>query len=89
MCEVHFEIPDASASALLVTRDGVGAEVRLLAAMKAYEMRRLSSGAAAELAGIGKVEFLQRLKDYDIDAFRISPEDFAQDQATLERSLRG
>ncbi|MFQ5631899.1 MAG: UPF0175 family protein, partial [bacterium] len=41
-------------------------ELSLLAAIKLYELGRLSSGRAAELAGISQVEFLLRLKDYKV-----------------------
>jgi predicted HTH domain antitoxin len=36
-------------------------EVRMLAAVKLYELGRLSSGRAAELAGVPRVEFLLAL----------------------------
>jgi predicted HTH domain antitoxin len=36
----------------------------ILAAVKLYELGRLSSGRAAELAGIPRVEFLLTLEDY-------------------------
>ncbi len=89
MCEVRLDIPESSVEALAVPREAIGAELRLLAAMKAYELDRLSAGAAADLAGIGKVEFLHKLKDFNIDVFRTSPDDFERDQDALERSLGG
>ena len=49
---------------------GVGAELLLAAAMKLYEAGRLSSGAAAELAGVPKSIFVERLADYAVPAFR-------------------
>ncbi len=39
-------------------------ELQVLAAVKLYELGRLSSGRAAELAGMGRVEFLHELKRY-------------------------
>ncbi|MBF0134952.1 MAG: UPF0175 family protein [Magnetococcales bacterium] len=41
-------------------------EMCLLTAIKLYELGRLSSGRAAELAGISRVEFLMLLKQYKI-----------------------
>jgi predicted HTH domain antitoxin len=41
-------------------------EVVLLAAIKLYELGRLSSGRAAELAGIPRVEFLLALQRYKV-----------------------
>jgi predicted HTH domain antitoxin len=62
--------------------------LRLAAAMKLYELGRISSGAAAELAGIGRVEFLDRLAEFGVNAFQESPEDLASELATRQ-SLRG
>jgi predicted HTH domain antitoxin len=38
----------------------------MLAAVKLYEMGRLSSGRAAELAGMSRVEFLLNLSRYKV-----------------------
>ncbi|HKY38216.1 MAG TPA: UPF0175 family protein [Polyangiaceae bacterium] len=42
----------------------VEAELRLAAAMKMYELGRLSSGAAVQLVGLPKPAFLTKLADY-------------------------
>ena len=44
-------------------------EMRLLAAIKLYELGRLSSGRAAELAGMPRVEFLLSLGRYKVCPF--------------------
>jgi len=41
-------------------------ELRMLAAVKLYELGRLSSGRAAELAGMSRIEFLFNLKRYKV-----------------------
>lgn len=41
-------------------------EVAMLAAVKLFELGRLSSGRAAELAGVSRVEFLIGLKRYQV-----------------------
>jgi predicted HTH domain antitoxin len=55
------------------------AELRLAAAVKLYEMERLSSGAAAKLAGIPRVVFLTKLADYGVDTFRLTQQDLEQE----------
>jgi predicted HTH domain antitoxin len=55
--------------------------------MKLHELGHLSAGAAADLAGIPKVEFLHKLADFGVEAFRVTPVEFDQDQDTLRRSL--
>ena len=44
-------------------------ELKILAAVKLYELRRLSSGRAAELAGMSRVEFLSELRRYEVFPF--------------------
>ncbi len=75
MSEINLTIPDRSLLALKVTPEQAGDELRLAAAMKLYELGRLSSGAAAELAGIPRCLFLTKLGDYGIDTFRLTQED--------------
>jgi len=41
-------------------------EMRVLSAVKLFEMGRLSSGRAAELAGMPRVEFLLSLQRYKV-----------------------
>jgi len=41
-------------------------ELRVLAAVKLYELGRLSSGRASELAGMSRVEFLLALGQYKV-----------------------
>jgi len=75
MQPVVMEIPEESILALKVPPDQIGQTLRLAAAVKLYEMGRLSSGAAARLAGIPRVVFLSRLSDYGVDTFTLSEED--------------
>jgi len=52
----------------------------MAAAVKLFELGRLSSGAAAHLAGVPRVVFLSRLADYGVDTFRLSPEDIQREK---------
>jgi predicted HTH domain antitoxin len=54
-------------------------EDRMAAAVKLFEMGRLSSGAAARLADVPRVVFLSRLADYGVDTFRMTAEDFKKE----------
>ncbi len=70
MCSLTLEIPDRSLAASQIPVESAADEVRMLAAVKLYELSRLSSGAAAEFAGIPKPVFLQRLSAYGVATFR-------------------
>ena len=85
MPRLTVDIPDDAAAALTVTAASETAmrrELLFLAALKLYELGRLSSGAAARLADMPRTLFLARLGDYGVDAFRLTPED-VQGEATL------
>jgi predicted HTH domain antitoxin len=75
MIEITISIAERSLLALKVTAEQAGDELRLAAAMKLYELGRLSSGAAAELADIPRCLFLSKLADYGVDTFRLTEQE--------------
>ena len=75
MSEITMNVPDEALLALKVSPDQLAGELRLAAAAKLYELGRLSSGAAATLAGIPRALFLVKLVDYAVDTFRLSQAD--------------
>jgi predicted HTH domain antitoxin len=79
MCELTLKIPDESLAALNVPPERAANELRMLVAVKLYEMGRLSTGAAAEFAGIPKPLFLQRLGDYGVHVFDMTEEELEQE----------
>lgn len=79
MSEIRFSLPDDAAAALGVAPEAVGDAVRLAAAVKMYEVGRLSAGAAAALAGVPVPVLLSRLAEYKVDAFRLSGDEVARD----------
>ncbi len=74
MSTVTITLPDEILHALKVDQENIASELRLAAAAKLYELGRLSSGAAAQLAGVPRVVFLTKLADYGVDTFSLTEE---------------
>jgi Uncharacterised protein family (UPF0175) len=70
MSSVPIDIPKATLVALERDARGAGVQLRMAAAMKLFELGRLSSGAAAELAGVSRVAFLAKLGEFGVETFR-------------------
>jgi predicted HTH domain antitoxin len=79
MVEVTVNVPEEALLALRMAPEGLGNELKLAAAIKLFELGKLSSGAAAALAGIPKPLFLSKLADYRVDTFRLSKEELERD----------
>jgi predicted HTH domain antitoxin len=79
MGQVVVNIPDEAASLLHLAPEEIEAEVRLAAAIKLYEVGRLSSGAAAALAGLPRAVFLSKLAEYNVPTFRLSETELQED----------
>lgn len=52
---------------MTVSTDGFAEEVRMAAAVRLYEMGRLSSDAAARLASVPRVVFPAKLADFGME----------------------
>jgi predicted HTH domain antitoxin len=78
--QVVIDIPEKILLAEKADEIGFSRELRMLAAVKLYELGRLSSGRAAELADMTRVEFLLNLNRYCVFPF-------ASELANMERGV--
>lgn len=79
MPTIQIELPDEVLLSLKETPEGLSRVIRMAAAAKLYELGKLSSGRAADLAGLPRVSFLQSLEQYDVPIFEVTEEGLAQD----------
>lgn len=65
MVQMTIEMPEGALAALHKDPQGFAQELRLAAAVKWYELRLVSQGRAAEIAGITRADFLDALDRFD------------------------
>ena len=56
-------------------------EARLLLAVKLYEMGRISTGLASQLAGMDRVSFMFSLEHFNLSPIGVDPSELEQDMA--------
>lgn len=83
-----LRIPEDVLSALGPDPEAAAGELRVLAAMKLFELGRVSSGAAAAIAGMPRVAFLAKLGEYGVSPFQVSPADLEHDLDVARRAAR-
>ena len=67
--QVVIDIPEKVLLAEKMDEVSFAREMRILSAVKLYELGRLSSGRAAELAGMSRLAFLSALDRYKVFPF--------------------
>ncbi|MDQ5909307.1 MAG: hypothetical protein QG599_1402 [Pseudomonadota bacterium] len=77
--QLVVEYPDVLPDALRISRNQFEQEARMAMAVKLFELGRLTSGQAAELAGLDRVEFIMNLHRYGVSPIQIMPEELAED----------
>ena len=78
---ITLDLPEEPLLSLKTRPDDFARELPLLAAVKLYELGRLSSGRAAQLAGMSRVEFLLILGRYQVSPFQLDANSLAEDVA--------
>jgi predicted HTH domain antitoxin len=79
MEKIVLEIPDEVLISLKESPSEISRDILMLSAVKLYELGKLSSGRAAQLAGISRVSFLQSLSRYGVPIFELTLEELQQD----------
>ncbi len=81
MSAIRLEVPDEALRNLDMDPATFARDVMTLAAVKLFELGRLSSGGAAQLANMERVEFLLALRQYRVSPFQTTVEELRQDIA--------
>lgn len=77
--QLTIPYPDDLLLSLKISPERFEAEARLLLAVKLYEMDRISTGMAAQLAGMERVPFLFELAKFNLSPIGVDPDELASD----------
>jgi predicted HTH domain antitoxin len=76
---ITIQCPDEVLISLKEDAETFSRDLPLAAAMKLYELGKLSSGRAAQLAGLSRVAFLNRASDYRVPIYDATAEELQED----------
>jgi predicted HTH domain antitoxin len=82
--KLEITYPTEFELAVHMTKGELGRHIRLMAALKMFELGKVSSGKAAELAGLSRTEFLETCGTYRVSVFNVPSEEI---ETELRRDL--
>jgi predicted HTH domain antitoxin len=79
MIQLILQMPESAFATLHQTPHEFAQEMRVAAAVKWYELGRVSQGRAAEIAGLTRASFIDALSRYRVSPFQYTAEELAED----------
>ena len=75
MVHMTIEMPEEALAALRTDSEDFVRQLRLAAAVKWYELRRVTQERAAKIAGLSRAEFLAALSQFGVSPFQYGAEE--------------
>lgn len=81
MTTITIEVPDSMFSALHLSPEIFAGEMRIAAAIKWYELGKISQGKGAEFAGLSRSAFITALSEAEVTPFQYTVEELVKETA--------
>lgn len=72
--QLSINFPESLPALLNMNNQEAANEIKVMSVVKLYELERISSGQAAMLLGIPRIEFLELLSKYQVSYFSFQSE---------------
>ena len=87
--ELKIKYPRGFEFAVQMTKEEMEQHILLMAALKMFELGKISSGKAAQLAGMSRVEFLETCGRYRVNIFNYPPDEVEEElKQDLENAMK-
>jgi predicted HTH domain antitoxin len=68
---ISIEYPEFLANAMRMNKSEFGREIKISALVKLFELGKISSGTAAKVLNISRIEFLDLLSKYNVSFLNV------------------
>jgi predicted HTH domain antitoxin len=85
MTDLTLKIPPDVPALLKMSEADIARETQVLLAVKLFELGKLTSGKAAELAGMPRATFLYTLAQYNVPAINLQAEEIEYEVEAAKR----
>ena len=84
MTTLTIDLPETVFSALNADPKEFTRQMRIAAAIKRYELGRISQNKGAEIAGLSRAEFIDVLSDARVSPLQVTPEQLREELADAD-----
>ncbi len=79
MTQLTLQMPESAFATMHQAPHEFTLEMRVAAAVKWYELGRVSQGRAAEIAGLSRAAFIDALSRYKVSPFQYTADELAEE----------
>ncbi|KXB09289.1 hypothetical protein AKJ60_00535 [candidate division MSBL1 archaeon SCGC-AAA385M11] len=79
MTTITMDLPETALSTFNASPDDFARQMRIAAAVKWYELGKVTQSKGAEIAGLSRAEFIDALSEAKVSVLQITPEQLREE----------